>query len=66
MMKLANLVAKIGNSLLVKKSELQVDLKRNRRGNLYWRVYDRHTNKAYIFDSERNVRVWIENQYHNS
>lgn len=32
----------------------------DRFGNLYWRIYDRRTNKSYTFGSELEVKAWLE------
>ncbi|WP_319421252.1 hypothetical protein [Pleurocapsa sp. FMAR1] len=60
-----NLFKNIGRSLVTQKHEPQIEQKRDRHGNLYWQVKDFATNKTYEFDSDRDVRVWIENRYHS-
>lgn len=66
-MKILSLIVNIfrwtGQILLAKKNEPYIKQKRDRHGNLYWQVYDFTTNKSYTFDSERDVRAWIEERY---
>ena len=38
--------------------------KTDRRGHTYWRVRDVATNQTITFDSEAEVRVWIEESYY--
>ncbi|MGV2831100.1 hypothetical protein [Myxosarcina sp. GI1(2024)] len=68
-MKIISLVAKtlrnIGHNLLVKKTEFQVEQKRDRYGNSFWRVYDYTTKKSHTFGSDRDVRAWIEKHHHS-
>ncbi len=62
---IGSLFKNIGRSLVTQKNEPQIEQKRDRYGNLYWQVQDFATNKTYEFDSDRDVRVWIENRYHS-
>ena len=61
---IGNLFKNIGRNLVTQKNEPQIKQKCDRYGNLYWQVKDFATNKTYEFDSDRDVRVWIENRYH--
>ena len=60
---IVNIFRWIGQVLLVNKNEPYIKQKRDRKGNLYWQVYDFTTNKSYSFDSEQDVRTWIEKRY---
>ncbi len=62
---IGNLFKNIGRNLVTQKNEPQIMQKCDRYGNLYWQVQDFATNKTYEFDSDRDVRVWIENRYHS-
>ncbi len=62
---ISNLFKNIGRNLVTQKNEPQIEQRRDRYGNLYWRVQDFATNKTYEFGSDRDVRVWIENRYHS-
>ena len=55
----------IKRSLIIDKSEPQIEQKRDRFGNSYWQVHDYKTNKFYTFDCDREVRVWLEKRYHS-
>jgi hypothetical protein len=35
----------------------------NSEGAAYWRVYDPANRQSYVFDTEHEVRVWIEQRY---
>ncbi|MDJ0594893.1 MAG: hypothetical protein QNJ72_33770 [Pleurocapsa sp. MO_226.B13] len=58
-----NIFRWIGQVLLAKKNEPCIKHKRDRHGNSYWQIYDFTTNKSYTFDSESEVRAWIEERY---
>ncbi|PSB11761.1 hypothetical protein C7B62_04205 [Pleurocapsa sp. CCALA 161] len=61
---IANILRKAVDSLVISNHEPQVRYKCDRHGNHYWQVYDFNTNKSYIFGSEQDVRVWIENRHY--
>ena len=42
----------------------QIKLKYSPSGHEYWHVYDPTTGKAETFATEADVRVWIEQRYH--
>ncbi|HEY9700778.1 MAG TPA: hypothetical protein V6D10_26225 [Trichocoleus sp.] len=44
-------------------SEPQIQFKRDRLGNHFWRVYDPTTNQSTSFSSETEVRIWLEQRY---
>ena len=60
-----NIFRGIGHSLVAKQNDPYIERKHDRHGNLYWQVYDRITNKAYTFRSDRDVRAWIEERYNH-
>jgi hypothetical protein len=49
--------------LLTCSSEPQIWQKRDRQGNLVWRMYDPQTNQSAVFASEEEVRIWLEERY---
>ena len=53
----------IGRSLIGSNNEPKIKQKRDRHGNSYWHIHDLNTNKSYDFDSEQDVRAWIEQRY---
>lgn len=46
--------------------EPKVTWKRDRRGYTYFEVYDPMTEKHHRFDSEQNVRIWLERSRYQS
>ncbi|VEP16348.1 conserved hypothetical protein [Hyella patelloides LEGE 07179] len=69
-MKIVNLIVNtfkdIGRNLVAQKQEPLVQFKRDSYGNSYWQVDDPINNKSYAFDSDRDVRVWIEQRHHSA
>jgi hypothetical protein len=51
-------------SFLEVSQELKVTWKRDRRGYTYFEVYDPMTEKHHRFDSEQNVRIWLDRARH--
>jgi hypothetical protein len=45
-------------------SEIKVWQRQDRFGNEYWEVYDPNTHRSASFDSEEEVRIWIEELFH--
>jgi hypothetical protein len=35
------------------------------QGDIYWRVYDPNTQTFFVFNTEHEVRIWIEQRYSN-
>jgi hypothetical protein len=35
------------------------------QGDMHWQVYDPTTHETSLFDSEHDVRQWIENRYYS-
>ena len=63
---ITRLLKNLGDKLIVKNHEPQIEQKRDRHGIIYWQVYDFATNKSYTFGSEQEVRSWIEHRHHFS
>lgn len=40
--------------------ELRITQKRDRQGELYFEIYDFSSGKYHRFDSEQDVRIWID------
>lgn len=47
-----------------KLSEPKVWQKKDRKGNIYWRVYNPTTGYCGSFNSEEEVRMWLEERYY--
>lgn len=65
--KLEPLVSRIFQALVAKLSngnDPQIRLEYSPSGNEYWHVYDPTTGKAETFATEADVRVWVEQRYH--
>lgn len=45
-------------------SELRIFAGRDQHGNTYYRVYDVLTHEFYHFESENDVRIWLEGRYY--
>jgi hypothetical protein len=45
-------------------SEPRIDRMRDRNGNLYFHVYDPTTRQSRVFDSEHELRVWLDKRYY--
>ncbi|MEC4892917.1 MAG: hypothetical protein SAL07_13035 [Oscillatoria sp. PMC 1051.18] len=52
-------------NITVRSSEPRIYEKRDRYGKTYWQVYDPVTNFCYSFDSENEVRIWLERRYYS-
>lgn len=50
---------------LVRRNEPKIHQTINRQGTASWKVYDPITEQTSYFDSEQNVRQWIENRYYS-
>lgn len=51
-------------SFLAGSQEPKVTYKRDRQGYTYFEVYDPMTEKHHRFDSEQNVRIWVDQSRH--
>ena len=49
---------------LVNSHEPMIEEKCDRDGNRYWQVYDPITQNLRCFDSENDVRIWLEQRYY--
>jgi hypothetical protein len=61
------LVSRIFQALIAKLSssnDPQIRLRYSPSGHEYWSVYDPTTGKAATFTTEADVRVWVEQRYH--
>lgn len=45
--------------------EVQVEQRRDRQGQPYWAVYDPQTSQHHRFDTEQEVRIWIDQRYYH-
>ena len=50
-------------TLLSGRREPRIWRNRDRTGNWYFRVFDPATGASSVFDSEQEVRVWLEQRY---
>ena len=44
--------------------EPKIRKKSNRQGKIWWEVYDPYTNAKGTFSSELEVRMWLDERYH--
>ena len=51
--------------IITVKTEIQVQRKCDRQGNIYWLVFDPVTGYSSCFSSESEVRIWIEQRYYS-
>lgn len=51
-------------TLFAGNSEPRIRQLRDRSGNLYFRIYDPLTQQTYSFDSDAEVRVWLDRRYY--
>ena len=51
---------------LTKAQEPQIWQSYDRQGNLWWHGYDPMTGSSICRDSEAEMRIWIEERYHQS
>jgi hypothetical protein len=49
---------------IVQASEPKVSERRDRKGRLYYRVYDPVSNSSAAFGSESEIRAWLEQRYY--
>ena len=52
-------------SSFVLKPEPQIWQKKDAQGNIIWHTYDPITGYRALFDTEQEVRVWLENRYNS-
>lgn len=66
-LKPTGLLEKIGDLLAVlfqSSDEIRVCQRRDRYGHLWWYSYNPRTRQSGVFDSESEIRAWIERQMH--
>ena len=51
-------------AIFVQSSEPKIYQKRDRFGNLYFQVYDPQTGRSSVFNTEAEVRFWIDQRYY--
>ena len=44
--------------------EPKISQKCDRKGNIYWQIYDPVTRQYTSFASEKEVRIWLEKRYY--
>ena len=55
---------KIGHYLIANRIEPHVKQKCDRSGNFYWQIYDPISGSYLFFNSEREVRAWLDTRYY--
>lgn len=50
--------------LLESSHEPRIWQRRDRQGNISWRLYDPATNQSATFASEDEIRIWLEEKYY--
>ncbi len=51
-------------SWVIQTSEPKVSERRDRKGHLYYQVYDPVSNTSAAFSSEAEIRAWLEQRYY--
>ena len=65
---LHNLNSAISNfwtNVLAKQNEIKVWQKSDRKGNIYWLIFDPITGYHSSFSNEKEVRIWLEERYNS-
>ncbi len=44
-------------------TEPQIYSRRDRRGKVYYRLYDPRTDQRRVFSSEEDIRIWLDQRY---
>ena len=60
-----DLFKRIRRYLVANRIEPDVKRKYDRSGNFYWQIYDPISRSYLFFNSEREVRVWLDTRYHH-
>lgn len=55
-------LTRLGNLLFRQSDEIQVWQRSDRNGQLWWYAYNPKTRHSGVFESESEIRVWIERQ----
>lgn len=59
-----NKLGRIFAILFIESYEIRVWQRTDRNGQIWWYAYNPSTGRSGVFDSESEVRVWIEQQFH--
>jgi len=59
------IIARIGRYLAKSRVEPEIKQKCDRFGNTYWRVYEPISGFQCSFNSEQEVRSWLETRYYH-
>lgn len=51
---------------IVPSSDPKIYQKRDRQGNIYFRVYDPATGSTSVFATEKEVRIWLDQRYYQA
>ena len=60
-----SIIDRIGRYLSQNRVEPHIIQKGDRFGNIYWRVYDPISNSHCSFNSEQEVRSWLDTRYYD-
>lgn len=61
----ASSLANAVTTFLVQPSEPRIHLRRSPQGHNDWEVFDPRSHETYYFDSEHEVRAWLERRYNH-
>lgn len=53
-------------AVLVSKDEPRIETRVDRQGKTYWYIFDPVTRQTFSFDSEAEVRRWIDRRYYRA
>jgi hypothetical protein len=59
-----NKIGSLFTSSWEKSEEIQIWQCVDRNGQIWWHAYNPKNQRSGVFDSESEVRVWLEKQYH--
>jgi hypothetical protein len=62
---LISMIKRISWYLSRNRAEPQIKQKSDRFGNIYWRVYDPISDSHCSFNSEQEVRLWLDTRYYH-
>lgn len=57
-------IAELFFSSFEKSEEIRIWQRVDRNGQIWWYAYNPRTKRSSVFDSESEVRVWLEKQYY--
>ena len=58
-------ISHLWTNAFTKQNEIKVWQKSNRKGNIYWLVFDAATGYYGSFANEIEVRIWLEKRYYH-